>query len=356
MLLAAIESDQSKDTVTDEDIDAIAVRWRQMGYLRDLYLDDILFKEFELFRALSAAKLPDQIRRVIVEPGLTKSSTSASPERSRQYSTDFKARFYKSLCVHSMAIAALQLTKIAPDSNKYPVRSLYESLADDAMNLWTKRKISLGSRTITAGWEVKLDCLEMFDFLYLFLLRKLVPFESFNSWTDGCSGQDVAVAYPDRTAVWYSVLETFRRHLKPHDIFELIKHRVWRADTTFPWSKTTYMRLRGMFHLQSIPIQSPEYYYMCNRSDMVNQLLPKGYEQHTQTDQPCWWDRMRVACGSPFLPGAVPRYVAEVAEYQKKQDLRASELTAGPGDSQNGENRTDGRDDHDLRYGLGVFV
>ena len=65
-----------------------------MRYLRGLYLDDSLFKEFEVFRSRLAANLPEEIRKTFVEPGVITSCTSLSRfKRSRQYSDSFKAPF-----------------------------------------------------------------------------------------------------------------------------------------------------------------------------------------------------------------------------------------------------------------------
>ena len=328
-LLATMETKQRTNMLTDGDVDAITLRWRRMGFLRDLYLDDILYKEFELFRSLFAATLPEEVRKLLVEPGLVRSSTAQCRlMQSRQYGHGFKARFYKSLCVHSIAIATLQLTKIPPESNSFQVRNRYETFIDDFLSTWIKHRITLRGKTITTNWEVKLDCLEVFDFLYLFLLRKVLPFESLDSWTykDATTWPYIggtlerpgrSEADPGRIKEWYNLLERSRWVLSPRDIFDLIKHEVWYTDSTFPWDKSTYMRDRGMFHLTVS--DGPEFSSMYTRILMVNQFISKPYEQCTETEQPCWWDRVRVKCGSPFLPGAVLKFLDETIKYEERR-------------------------------------
>lgn len=56
VLLAAIKTDWCNHPVTDDGIDAITLRWQQKGYPQGLSLEDILFKEFELYRARIAAR------------------------------------------------------------------------------------------------------------------------------------------------------------------------------------------------------------------------------------------------------------------------------------------------------------
>ena len=321
MLLEAVGTDWNNHAVSSEDVDAIALRWRQMGYLRDLYLDDVLSKEFDLFRARFVAKLPKADRKAIVKPGLMTSSTSSSHLNcSQQYTHGFKARFYQSLCLHSMAIATLQLAKVAPDISEEVTRHPYESFIDNTYDLWIKQSVVLGGMKILLGWDVKLYCLEVFDFLYMFLLRKIIPFEMLDAWT-----KEDADVYPydrdgyevdtSRTDEWYSLLEDSRWVLKPHDIFDLIKHKAWRVDATFPQSKSMYIRVRGMFDLTHEGDLDFHSYH--NRAQMVEEIYKEWPPVSVRPEEPCWWDHMRVVYGSPFLPGGPVRYQAETSEIQK---------------------------------------
>ena len=316
MLLEAVGTDWNNHAVSSEDVDAIALRWRQMGYLRDLYLDDVLSKEFDLFRARFVVDLPEADRKVIVQPGLVASSTSSSRlQCSRQYTHGFKAGFYQSLCLHSMAIATRQLAKIAPDISEELTRHPFESFILNIYDLWIKQSVVLGGINVLLDWDVKLYCLEVFDFLYMFLLRKIFPFEMLDAWKREDADvypydRDGFTADPSRTDEWYSLLEQSRWVLKPHDIFELIKHQAWRADAAFPQSKSMYMRVRGMFDLTHEG--DLDFHSFHNRSQMVEEICTQWAADPAEPEEPCCWDHMRVEHGSPFLPGGPFKYQLEM--------------------------------------------
>ena len=314
-LLEAIETDWNHHAVSSEDIDAITLRWRQMGYLRDLYLDDLLSKEFDLFRARFAAQLPREDRMEIVQPGLMTSSTSSSRFKcGRQYTHSFKAQFYQSLCLHSMAIATLKLAKVAPDISGEVTRDPYEKFIANIDDLWSKQSVVLGGMKILLGWDVKLYGLEVFDFLYMFLLKKIVPFEMLDDWVAEDADEYYYDRYgfwddPSRIDEWYSFLDNCRRVLTPHDIFDLIKQQAWRADATFPQSRSMYMRVRGMFDPGNDG--DLDFSAMDNRAHMLEAICKERPTDYEHPEEPSWWDPVRVVYGSPFLPEGPLKYRAE---------------------------------------------
>ena len=312
--------------MSSEDVDAITLRWRQMGYLRDLYLDDLLSKEFDLFRTRFAAKLSRADRAVIVQPGLMASSTSSSRFKcSQQYTHGFKAQFYQSLCLHSMAIATLQLAQVAPDISGEITRDPYETFIANIYDLWSKQSVVLGGMKILLGWDVKLYCLEVFDFLYMFLLRKILPFEMLDAWTEAYAGLHPYDRWgfgdnSSRIEEWYNFLENYRSVLTPCDIFGLIKHQAWRADATFPQSKSMYMKVRGIFDLG--PDGTLDFGSIDNnRAPMLGSICKERSADSACPEEPSWWDPVRVVYGSPFLPGGPLRYQAEILEEKKAEKV-----------------------------------
>ena len=319
--------------MSSEDVDAIALRWRQMGFLRDLYLDDLLSKEFDLFRTRFATKLPRADRMMIVQPGLMTSSTSSSRFKcSRQYTHGFKAQFYQSLCLHSMAIATLQLAKVAPDFSGEATREPYETFIGNVYDLWSKQSVVLRSMKILLGWDVKLHCLEVFDFLYMFLLRKIVPSEMLDAWIEEDADQYPYDRYgfrddPSRIDEWHNLLENCRWVLTPHDIFYLIKHQAWRTDATFPQSKSMYMRERGMFDLGNYGDQ--DFHTFHNRAQMLEAICRERPADSAQPEKPSWWDPVRAVYGSPFLPAGPVKYRAEISKKKKARKVSAVKAVQG---------------------------
>ena len=311
--------------MSSEDVDAITLRWRQMGYLRDLYLDDLLSKEFDLFCTRFAAKLPRTDRMEIVESGLITSSTSSSRSKCiRQYTHGFKAQFYQSLCLHSMAIVTLQLAKVAPHISEEETRNRYETFITNIFDLWSKQSVVLGGMKIFLGWDVRLYCLEVFDFLYMFLLRKIVPFEMLNAWVkedkdrypyDGWRFDDELPCLDE----WYEFLDNCRSVLTPRDILDLIKNQAWRADATFPHSKSKYMEVRGMFD----PAQNGNLNFnlIDNRARMLEAICRERSADSGLLGEPSWWDPVRVVYGAPFLPGGPLEYRAEILEEEKAEEV-----------------------------------
>ncbi|KAM0805856.1 hypothetical protein BDR22DRAFT_189092 [Usnea florida] len=322
-LLEAIETDWNHHAVSNEDVDAITLRWREMGYLRDLYLDDLLSKEFDLFRTRFATKMPSADRMGIVQPGLMTSSTSSSRFKcSREYTHGFKGQFYQSLCLHSMAIATLQLAAVVPEFSEEVTRDHHETFVTNAYDLWSKQSVVLGGMKILLGWDVKLYCLEIFDFLYMFLLRKIFPFEMLEAWI-GSDAHRYPFDIPNEPRSmqeWYDFLDTCRFFLTPHDIFDLIKHQAWRAYAAFPQSKSMYMRVRGMFNHQ-IQILSEDFISMDIRDHMLEAICKERPTDSEHQEEPSWWDPVRVVYGSPFLSGGPLKYRAEILSKEEAENV-----------------------------------
>ena len=317
--------------MSSEDVDAITLRWRQMGYLRDLYLDDLLSKEFDLFRTRFAAKLSRADRMEISQPGLMTSSTSTNRFKcSRQYTHGFKAQFYQSLCLHSMAIATLQLATVAPDIGEEATRDRFETFIANTYDLWSKKSVVLGGMKILLGWDVKLYCLEVFDFLYMFLLWKIIPFEMIDSWIEEDVDEHPVEGYgygQSRIDSWYSILEHCRWVLTPHDIFDLIKHQAWRVDATFPYSKSMYLRVRGMFDPgHDGELDNHDFH---NRAQMLEAICKERPADSEHPEEPSWWDPVRVVYGSPFLPGGPAKYRAESLTNKKAEKVPAVNAVRG---------------------------
>lgn len=235
ILLDCTNTTWTKMTATDEIIGEIVSRWRQSRLLRQLYLDDVVAKEFQHFRVRFAAKLSAESRAAIVEPGLMKSS---QPHQSHHFGHDFKARFHKSLCLHSMAIANRDIGKAVAvnESLLHPhdYKDCSDRISTNVCNLWSKNSVIVGGEKRPLSLDTRFDCLEVFDFLYLFLLKKIVSRDRFEEWLVDDLGEWPYPPMSDDNNInsWHFWLQRCRRTLQPHDLLDLIEHQAWAAEAS----------------------------------------------------------------------------------------------------------------------------
>lgn len=213
-------------TVTDQDIKDIALRGQHMRHLRNLYVDDHISSGFERSRTEFFSGQTFQTRATVVKPGISTISTLSDRVRpSRMYDHGFKARFYKALVLHSMAVAASRLGRAASELFASDERN--DPFIDNSFDMWSKTSVVIGNRRIVLGLSDKLDCLKIYDFLYLFLLRKLIPHHQLDAWTKLDSktwpyNRDGWKRDSQRVHEWYNLLLENRRVLVPEDLVDLL--------------------------------------------------------------------------------------------------------------------------------------
>ena len=332
VLVKCLESKRTHGRLAETSITDIALRWQQLRYLRELYLDDLLSKEFDLFRSRFASEsLSEETRAAIYEPGIIKSSDTMSRlERSRGFDRNFKARFHKSLCLHSIAIISRSIAETSRDqlisSPSHTPRDedidedAAQVIADTVGVLWDKGSLDLGS---------KLDCLEVFDFLYIFLMRKLLPLEQLNSWTEENLDDWPYERVEHETEIesWYSFIGHAEWHLQPVDIVDLIKERAI-SGASYPRDKSLHMRVRGMFDVGDGG--GMDWYTGFERDSMVDALRSGLRIQQFENidrwyrwwDRPRWWDQVRLRSGRPFEVGFQSKYLSEILEYEQASHVK----------------------------------
>lgn len=331
VLLKCLNSKWGHEPLVEETINDIALRWQQLTYLRELYLDDLLSKEFDLFRARFASEsLSRDTRAAIVEPGFIKSSSTMSRlENSRGFDPNFKARFHKSLCLHSIAIITRSIAFVSRDQlrsssnyepDEYTNGDVTEIVAQTVVDLLNIRRLRICYKVVELNLGSQLDCLEVFDFLYLFLIRKLLPIEQLYSWTDKDANDwpYQRESFESKLERWYSFILHAGFFLQPTDLAHLIKERAWFPSANYPQDKSLYMRVRGMFDLGGLGAM--DWFTGFDRENMVGNLQ-SGHEMtrcrdSALWDPPCWWDQVRLRCGQPFRAGFQSRYMSELGNYE----------------------------------------
>ena len=212
LLETCLLTEDNKKGSTDEEIRIILARWKGFSLLRGLYVDDKVSEEFDRFRAAFASGLTREKGVTIVPPSLDDASIKTSHVNRVQFTQnsrfvgDFKAMFHRIVCLHSMAIVCLQFAK----------RSTFEPSAtgpkqEDANvvemmnNLGFKKEVLACGKTSAFDLDTQLDGLEVYNFLHMFLLRKIAPLQGLWSRIENDTG--------DRPLRWYPYVRYIRKGL-----------------------------------------------------------------------------------------------------------------------------------------------
>lgn len=321
--IACLATKVNDKALDDVDIREIVERWRKFSLLRELYTNDKLFGEYEGFRqrSLIRANLLGGTGTPLMEPadarGGIETIGTTQMKQDRRFIPGFKRRFHRSIVLHAMAIGCLQFARRATDLPLPPADFDPDADSDTkkfktlVISLWSKHSVEYCDEFKGLFTEIlldtKIDCLELFDFLYVFLLPKILPFEGLASWTKNNEGGS---PYADNVANqqfdiedWQAFLGLSRWVLQPHDLVELIENRAWSG--VYPADKVMYMQTRGMFERRE-SIENSR--VICGREQMVTDLRDSsGFVLKDAEDQ-CWWDRIRIRCGSIFLAGSLSKY------------------------------------------------
>lgn len=318
MCLDCFEKDYTDTRLTDVEIDEISIRWRKLGILRELYLDEAISRDFEEYKVQFVSQWPGFLKPNGIRPIIEESPELAiESNTNHEYGPDFKARFHQALCLHSIALAARShavYSRDQPYAETKPPNLIGDRLSCIISDLWFKHVIVLNGRPVQLRDYAQFDCIEVFDFLYYFLLEKVVPFSALESWTTEAADR---FPYDDVEAgleSWFSLLYYCRFALQPSDIVDLVKHKTWRVESNFPAEKTRYMCERGLFVLSG---GDADYHTTFTRYWAIREIrhcLCSGGDfgdYHTS----CLWDELRIKYGSPFRPG-----------FREKLDLEVSSV------------------------------
>lgn len=299
----------------DADIREIVIRWRRFVFLRNLYMDEKLFKEYEEFRSVSFS--PDLSDSEEINPMTPRRARGGiKTTHIKQYHLfipDFKSRFHKCVVLHSIAIEFIHFASRAID---VPNRSTdFESdarkLESVVVALWIKHEIDFSGEYSGQMTELplvaKIDCLEVFDVLYMFLLPKILPLEGIALWLEKDTGEYPFIA-------WENFLDRSRSFLQPLDLVELIENRAWAG--SYPADRTMYMQTRGMFEGRE---SMHDFRMVFVRQQMVTDLRNSPGFVLKKAKELCWWDRIRAGSGSSFLAESLSIYREDLEKLEKAE-------------------------------------
>lgn len=264
-------------------------------------------------------------------------------QQNNRFGPEFKARFHRSLCLQSMAILGLRFGKVSRDQppaswiaptnrSEQFCREVEESIEA----LWRRRSVRAGGNTILLNRDTKIDCIEVFDFIYTFLLAKIVPPQRMTSWLGEDKWyhpcfyiDDFGTGYPLPVSEWYLPLKHFRWAFQPCDITHLIDREAWDIVDS-DWRRTRrYLQKRAFFDAGE---GLADWETPFTRIRMLNELRFTEEVDMEKLGTHRWWGRLRTRLGSPFLPEAMPKYLAEIDK------IRSTES----GEEEEGEEEEDG--------------
>lgn len=324
-----LRTEDNKEGSTDEEIQRIVLRWKRFSFLRGLYVDENISQEFDRFRTALASDLTPEERATMVLPGFNSGSIETSHVnrmkfmQNNRFAGDFKARFHRILCLHSMAVIGLHFAKIStaePESEQEG-----HDVAEMIDHLWIKEDVLAGGKKTEFDLNTQLDGVEVFDFLYMFLLKKILPYYNLASWIGNDAGQ-----YPFEWRVtglpnepelleWYSFLCHCRKVLQPDDLVDLIENGAWRGRSSGPQNKSMYLRVRGMFEQGDQNELGFDWNTDFERSSIVRALCATLEGVLMGPEDPCGWDHLRLRLGSPFSENSVYGYQNEIDEMNEER-------------------------------------
>ena len=321
LFLSCVNASWLTETSIDEIVRSICAHWQSTKILRDIYLDRKVAAEYRVFRARFSASTRSE-KANLVKPGFPMAGfrklglrklflhTSglgkhifppsdnyrSQSKRRSHFGPNFGGRFHRALCLHSIAVVSRQITIAAGGPESEGI-----SLSD----MWTKERVRIGGETVSLTKQDKLDCLEVFDFLYLFALRKVVPPKDTESWAVDEVLDFRAIRgdpNPPRPGNedWFDSTVHLRRCLQPVDVATLISKKVWKSKNKPALDKEVYLKVRGAQDMQRGPF---EWRSCFGRWSMLDALKPPGDNvAWFDSKDHGWWDRFRVQSGSPFDP------------------------------------------------------
>ena len=324
----------------DADFREIIERWRAFSFLRDLYTDSDLFEEYESFREC-ASKFPRlslDFGIPLMEPAAASGGIKTSNTKHHRFlNAGFKASFHKSIVLHSMAVECLRFARRAIDLPVDPKKPETDADSDArkfesvVMKLWNKQGIDYWGESngqfVEFLVKTKIECLEVFDFLYAFLLPKILPFEILASWIGSDAGvyhyaEDILSPWLLGIGEWQDFLDLSRWVLQPRDLVELIEKRAWTGD--YPADRSMYMQTRGMFEQG---VGETDFRWLGGGDSIVEKMRDSiGFVLKGAGDRR-WWDDLRFHCGSIFLAENLYKYREGL---EKLREREGREFGDGP--------------------------
>lgn len=300
-----LSKDQSKETrlafyhlrsaipkvISDREAHASLQRWKQFKVLRRLYVE--LLPDFDFshipgeegIKPLWDGALPLQ----------TDSLQARTPVAATELGETFKARFHKALSLHTIAMTLRQLG-FAAQYKRHDTRNPGQLAQTIACTAWEKGPLAFEEVTIDVTKMEQIEGLEVFDFLYGFLLPKIFSRDTFLSWNSPFYTTALA-----RDSTEFRTQAFREAYFYPSDIADLINHNIWEKDSKYPEDKAAYLKNLGC--LENLTVTGGfDWWVPFSRKPMLMGAV--GAEMFVEILKGDivwrWYDDLRIKNGSPF--------------------------------------------------------
>ncbi|GAB1198998.1 hypothetical protein APSETT444_008330 [Aspergillus pseudonomiae] len=243
------------DSLPEDEVWSIVCRWQGLRLLYDLYCNPSIRSRYSrsVFLNWPNNECYEEEHALVhdeplLEPTITPhkdtvpGGCAALPSlRNRGY-----RRFYQALTAHWFAVEALWLARIS----RYKTPQERNNRFVQVRGIWRDNP----DRTL----QEKLDILEVFDFVWGFLGRKIfVDVYGMRSWLD----EDGAGLYFDgeqsEGVNWAFFVRSVTQYLRPPNIIELLLSLVWNPSPSWTVHRPSYLRTLGFFDEQQGICEQP---------------------------------------------------------------------------------------------------
>jgi F-box domain len=226
------------EELTAERVYTIICRWHGLRVLQELYLDVTIGTQYYESTFPFAGDFDPADMTLSTESSVRVShlqSLPAGDNAGKSFDAQQTQRFYKALTSYWLAMEAHWLLCRSVQDTWEELWNLSDSVED----IW--------SGNLRGGLLESLEVLEVYDFVYGFLLRMIFPnVETTLPWLSG-SGSYYFENNTFAPSEWVFFLQNCRLFLRPPDIIELLAMVCSSTETTWPTNKSEYLQQRGAF-------------------------------------------------------------------------------------------------------------
>ncbi|KAL8685368.1 MAG: hypothetical protein Q9218_007804, partial [Villophora microphyllina] len=223
----------------DQELQAVRNRWELFGCLRKAYVallcdfDTSHCGENNVVQAMSDInRCPDDH---------TTHALNREAYTLRRFDEDFKGRFHRAVCLHSIAMAARKYGNRA----RWPDMRLQRQVWRTAVRAWCRSSYYplnwIGFHDGSTQQRVAIDGLEVYDFLYHYLMPALLPVHVM------CPGVITNNNPPlSPILVQEAYLQACRHHVRPQDLAKILHSETWKHNWHYPADKRAWADQLGM--------------------------------------------------------------------------------------------------------------
>ncbi|KAL8994317.1 MAG: hypothetical protein Q9188_007104 [Gyalolechia gomerana] len=277
--------------ISNEEAHISLQRWQRFKILRRLYVE--LLPDFDAAHNHEGDGVIPLWDGAI--PLQSDSFRARTPVAATELDETFKARFHKALSLHTIAMTFRQLGLAARFKKRRGV-SPGQIAQLTATTAWCKGSHTFGKYTIDVTKMEQIDGLEIFDFLYSYLVPELFPRGTFIAWISPmfttAQTQDCAD----------ELIQAYREaYLYPSDIADLLNNKVWEKDSIFPEDKAVYLKNLGFLENLTVRRGWDWWTPFTRRTMTMGALSPEMFIELLRGGKGWgWYDQIRSRAGSPF--------------------------------------------------------